>query len=237
MNNHQTTVERCNDGVHKYQIVCAKCGVIALQRSNLKVANERAEAHMANPWKRVRQARGNRAVVREINRNAHVNVASVLRRAPVVNRYEYAPVAQAPVVREAVENPQTKEEWITYIAQKGLQELGRGASRKVYALDETRVIKIEYAPFAGQSQCENEVRFYNSATEAQKKVLAHIHESGRGWEIMERARNIIGKMGMGHEACRMIRHDLQTITNVRDLHENNIGYFGAGMFKILDYGL
>lgn len=142
-----------------------------------------------------------------------------------------APVAMAPAVPQ---NPRTKADWAAYVAAKGLKLLGQGVSRRAYALDNNRVLKIEYGAGAFGQQCAAEVRCFQQASENVKPFLAAILDYGDGWTIMERAQCTLREFGGQTDK---ISHDLSRQTRIGDLHAANIGYFGKGQFKILDYAL
>lgn len=181
-----------------------------------------------------------RAVAKRVGAEAKDAKWCRMARVPMVQAPAAVNVAQVAkaVQMQAVANPRTKVEWVQYIAQKGLRKLGQGASRTTYALDDKRVIKIEHALWGnGVSQCEAEVKMWNQATPAQREVLAEIFDSGKGWEVMERAKMTCSEMGMGHGAFRTITTDIGASTGVRDLHEANVAYFGNGRFKVIDYGI
>lgn len=132
----------------------------------------------------------------------------------------------------------TKAYWMRFAVDNALRELGRGASRTVYALDDNRVLKIEHALFGGRSQCEHEANFYKNADENVRSYLAAVLESGSGWSIMERGKSTVREMfGRDAIACETLCTTIASEVRVGDLHAANIAYFGAGKFKIIDYGL
>lgn len=161
-------------------------------------------------------------VKKQALRNCENHNAQVNRAARRVN------VAAMPAIN-------TKAYWMRFAVDNALKELGRGASRTVYALDDSRVLKIEHALFGGQSQCENEAAAWKNADEKKRSYLAEVLESGSGWSIMERGRRTVFEMfaGGGREISVALTHE----TGIVDLHAKNIAYFGAGKFKIIDYGL
>lgn len=138
-------------------------------------------------------------------------------------------------IAQAMPAMNTKAYWIRYAVDNALEQLGQGASRTVYALDASRVLKIEHALFHGKSQCEIEANAWHNASEEKRAYLAAVLESGSGWSIMERGRKTVYAMfgGGGDELCRAITRE----TGIVDLHAKNIAYFGCGKFKIIDYGL
>lgn len=147
-------------------------------------------------------------------------------------------IPQAPRPQGVVGEPTTRDGWVAWVKDQGLVHLGAGASRDVYALDDVRVIKINYrAPGMDRfgDQCENEYRVWAQATPEARQYLATIEGHGEGWTIMERAQFLLQAVD-GRTQDR-IAQDLRKITGLRDLHPGNIGYFGGGRFKILDYGL
>jgi len=172
------------------------------------------------PMKRQARRMGNAALAQAIiaRSNAHVVVA--------------APVVQAP---RFVENPQTRAEWVQYIAAKGLVKLGNGASRTAYALNATQIIKISTNEHDHWNQCEGEAKRWEMSTSEQRQYLATIYKHGKGWIVMERAQFVLRTCDENtqHAVC----HDMQVETRIGDLHSANIGYFGKGRFKILDYAL
>lgn len=135
----------------------------------------------------------------------------------------------------------TKAYWMRYAVDNALKELGQGASRTVYALDDSRVLKIEHALFHGRSQCENEARAWRNADENTRTFLAEVIESGAGWSIMSRGKMTIYDMFGGRHgdvgAMQTLCVTISAETNINDLHAKNIAYFGRGQFKIIDYGL
>lgn len=134
--------------------------------------------------------------------------------------------------------PTTAAGWYAYAHKHGCTKLGQGASRKTYALDADRVIKIDYAMLnqgGWQGQCNSEAARWQNASEEIRPFLAPVLESGDGWVIMARAKTVISTFGP--EVSRTISHDLGTTTGIGDLHGGNIGYFGNGIFKIIDYAL
>lgn len=135
----------------------------------------------------------------------------------------------------------TKAYWMRYAVDNALRELGRGASRTVYALDDKRVLKVEHALFGGRSQCEIEAKAWSNADEHKREYLAAVLESGAGWSIMERGRQTVydffgGREG-NHNAMQTLCTSFISEVGINDLHAKNIAYFGAGKFKIIDYGL
>lgn len=136
-----------------------------------------------------------------------------------------------------------RELWLDRIAASNgaMRLLGQGASRDVYKLDATRVIKIERHVDAnawhGINQCNRERAYWDNANEEQRKYLATILESGDGWVIMERAKNTLSGICNDKELSRTICTDFSRTIGMNDLHAHNIGYFGNGIFKIIDYAL
>lgn len=172
------------------------------------------------PMKRVARNMPRRVLAQAIMaRNAHVAVA--------------APIQ---VEREVcVENPSTRAEWMQYAKVKGLRQLGQGASRTAYALDANWVIKVQTHNVDGINggQCAAEAKAWLSASAERKQYLATIREYGQGWCIMERAKMTLEAFG---GMTRTVSDDLRETTGIADLHSRNIGYFGGGKFKIIDYG-
>lgn len=141
-----------------------------------------------------------------------------------------APVAAKRITREECV---TKADWKRFITQEGLQELGRGASRATFALSDTEVIKYDYNHWV---QCNSEAAAWETANEELRSMLGRVIASGDGWIVMERAKMTLGHMRMG-AAETTISSDLRKATGIGDLHAANIGYFGRGIFKIIDYAL
>lgn len=136
---------------------------------------------------------------------------------------------------KVIENPRTLVEWEAYIQAKGLRMLGKGVSRKVYALDENRVIKITYRNDFHEDACGKETAAWQCASDEQRQYLAAVLDSGKDWLIMERAKKVLESFG--NETSTIITQDLHETTGFRDLHSKNIGYFGAGRFKCIDYAV
>jgi len=135
----------------------------------------------------------------------------------------------------------TKAYWMRFAVDNALRKLGEGASRTVYALDDSRVLKIEHALFHGRSQCAIEAQAWQNADENKRSYLAAILESGDGWSIMERGKTTVYDMFGGRagnvNAMQTLCDTISSETRINDLHAKNIAYFGAGKFKIIDYGL
>lgn len=126
--------------------------------------------------------------------------------------------------------PRSHKGWLAYIADKQLDFLGDGVSRAVYALDSQRVVKVsKYGP--GQS--EHETKVWRRSDAHTRSMLARIYAAGDGWSIQERA---ICTLDDAYQIHGLLQDDLYEATGICDLHENNLGYFGFGRFKIIDYG-
>jgi hypothetical protein len=151
----------------------------------------------------------------------------------------WAARGQAPAVRAEAEVPATAQGWYDYVHSHRCTKLGEGASRKAYALDATRVIKIDKAAL-GQNdrfngQCASEVARWNTSSPEIRECLATLLDSGNGWVIMERAQSTLHTFDGRTQDT--ISRDLGQATRIGDLHGANIGYFGKGRFKIIDYAL
>lgn len=123
-----------------------------------------------------------------------------------------------------------------YAHKMGWKKLGQGASRKVYDMGNNKVIKINYNVVQHGDQCKSEVKVWETASDKVKPYLAAIVDFGDGWTIMEKAESVAADM-FDYELGYKIGRDLRKVTNIGDLHPHNIGYFGAGQFKIIDYAL
>ena len=168
-----------------------------------------------------------------------VRVAQKPRRARNARRMAFEPVRAARVAAPVADrfvvgkhSGWTKQDWLNRVKTQNLEELGRGAGRTVWALDAKRVIKIDTG---GWEQCNSESLRWIRADAQTRTLLGEIYESGDGWIIMERARGVIRQFG--DLVTTTVSRDLRKATGFNDLHGNNIGYFGNGIFKILDYAL
>lgn len=143
------------------------------------------------------------------------------------SRYGYMPIDH--------QTPRSLKGWHLYIQELGLEELGAGSARIAYALNETQVIKVardEYYVY----QCNEEWAMWEASTPEVRQYLATIYDAGEGWCIMERATGTVDQLDLGH-VKRDIISDLCEAAHIADGHGGNVGYFGNGRFKILDYGL
>lgn len=225
---HNTIVVKQNN---RFEVICNVCGLIAKNPTQRGMMEAKARQHMLD--------NGIAAATPAARKAGRPHKADAAKRVigmqqiAVVNINNVKPVAKVGAKR-------TCKEWNDFVHANGLRKLGEGVSRKVYALSETTVIKIDKGVLNGfndgfQAQCASEVNVWNNASEEQREYLAAIIDSGKGWIIAERALQTVSQM-LG-EGGREIGHTLTTETGIRDLHIHNIGYFGKGRFKIIDYAL
>lgn len=130
--------------------------------------------------------------------------------------------------------PKTSDEWLAYAKANHLAFLGSGISRNVYALDNSKVIKIEKGS-NWQTSCE--VNAYKSLPSF-KHLLAKIIEHGDGWIVAERASSTLNTFD--YTTQNIVIDALKKATNhkIGDLHAGNIGFFEQNaQFKIIDYAL
>lgn len=152
-------------------------------------------------------------------------------------------VAAKVELKVEVKDCKTAMDWYQFAKKNNLRKLGQGASRKCYDLGDGRVVKVNYhgnqigaTDFRFGDQCAKEARVFANASEEKKVFLATILDSGDGWVIMEKARGIAPDF-VSMEFASRIGEEITVATGIHDLHPYNIGYFGCGQFKILDYAL
>lgn len=128
------------------------------------------------------------------------------------------------------------EQMHKWVHTKGFKKLGQGASRKCYDMGNGKVVKINHNTVRFGDQCAKEVRVWKNSDEKTRQYLAPILEWGEGWVIMEKAQDTaehLVNIAFGYQIGR----EIMQATMIRDLHPANIGYFGCGVFKVLDYAL
>lgn len=123
-----------------------------------------------------------------------------------------------------------------YAHAHGWKKLGEGASRKCYDMGNGKVVKLNHNTIRFGDQCAKEVRRWNNADANKRQYLAPILAHGNGWVIMEKAQGTAYELLRGDFAYQIGR-ELSQATGFNDLHPANLGYFGCGVFKILDYAL
>jgi hypothetical protein len=162
-----------------------------------------------------------------IEPDSHVNIANAMP----------APKAHA-IAHEVAHNvandlPATLDGWRAWAKDKLL--LGMGASRAVYAIDDKRVVKINSGG-NNWGDCASEAQYFNNADAETRECLATIYACGDGWLVMERAKSTLHAFTNDPKTTSTITSDLKSVVkNVGDLHPANIGYFGKGRFKVIDY--
>lgn len=143
--------------------------------------------------------------------------------------------------------PKTRRGWLAYVERHKLQYLGSGVSRTVYALDAGRVLKLEGDyPYndAHADACRKEGDFYAESDTRARKFLAEVLAYGDGWLIMERAQKTLYDLiyrdrTFNYERGDRLTDKLRTTTGdtLSDLHPGNVGYFGKGVYKLIDYAV
>lgn len=112
----------------------------------------------------------------------------------------------------------------------GYPLLGPGGSRLVFALDDTRVLKIGYDTWAGEEQQNlTEIEVWKEAGESKRRLLAPVLDHGmRGrWLVMARTTPV----------SRVPRARMSMLLKVTgDVGKNNVGMLD-GNIGLHDYGL
>lgn len=130
----------------------------------------------------------------------------------------------------------TEYQWRSYVHRHNLQLLGKGASRNCFALTPTLVLKLNHNTSTFGDQCRIEAVVWESADPATRELLATIRAYGEGWIVMERAISTLKDFDETNDYKDTVEQSLTQETCYNDLHQGNIGYFGDGLFKVIDYG-
>lgn len=142
----------------------------------------------------------------------------------------------------------------------GLKQLGKGSSRIVFALNETKVVKIALNP-TGKTQNEEEARLWlfldydrPGLKQYYAKVFINYAASNDLYSVQERLSKVTKKEAQPYELAvytnkgvtkhavslvKAIRHvdDTMGYCTYGDITANNLGRSKYGHIKVLDFGL
>ena len=163
-----------------------------------------------------------------------------------------------------LEAMETNKEILTACRLAGLEIIGAGSSRIVFALNDRLVIKVANCD-AGVEQNETECMVWNfldydrpQLKQYFAKVHMHLSDTDNMFIVMDRLstaskgsvkhvnacnelkynikRNTIERQHRFADALQHVDDTLSTLT-IRDIRKQNIGQDRNGLIKVLDYGL
>lgn len=126
---------------------------------------------------------------------------------------------------------------IKWLDNKGANCIGAGASRYVYRISPTRVIKVEYDKYFGYSQNKEEVQKYNQHKNSNLITQCYWYHPKYVWIISQFAEKVpLKKTYAWNKWCDKWAKKIEKELDISDLAIDNSGIIN-GNFVIVDYGL